>query len=206
MGVNPTANMDVTTKQYVDNKTIPYIIGTGSTAGEWYGTLDGLTNYYDGLLILYKIPIAGAATTTLNLNGLGAVSCYLRNTVKLTTHYPADQPILLVYSSTLNSGCWVAIDDYHEANTNTVGEYAGSIKAGPNGMPRYNLVMQVERNGNDVKWEGITLTSSTSTSKAKNSSGFIVGSPIIYISSATYAENEVVGYSGAWCLTTANAR
>ena len=88
---------------YPDGSTsvsIPFVVGTGTTAGKWLGTLEGLTEYYDGLLFLYKSPVAGASTTTLDLNGLGAKTCYANSTTKLTTHYPANQPILLVYSET----------------------------------------------------------------------------------------------------------
>lgn len=101
-------------------KTIPFIKGptTDTTAGTWTGTLTGLTAYYDGLLILYKPAIAGASTTTLNINSLGAKTCYLNNTSKLTTHYPANQPILLAYSTSQNSECWMAIDNY-DSNSDT---------------------------------------------------------------------------------------
>lgn len=99
------------------NLSIPFIIGTSSTAGTWLGTLDGLTEYYDGLIILYKPSVKGASTTTLNLNGLGAKNCYINNTTKLTTHFPALQPILLVYSSSQNSGCWMCLDNYWTDNT-----------------------------------------------------------------------------------------
>lgn len=102
----------------VYNLSVPFIVGTGSTAGTWLGTLDSLTAYYDGLMILYKPSVAGASTTTLNLNSLGAKTVYLNNTSKLTTHYPKNQPILLVYSASQNSGCWMAIDNY-DSNTNT---------------------------------------------------------------------------------------
>ena len=55
-------------------------------------------------MILYKIPIAGASTTTLNLNSLGAKTVYRYNTSKLTTHYPVGQIIPLIYCTSLNSG------------------------------------------------------------------------------------------------------
>lgn len=101
-------------------KTIPFIVGTGTTAGTWTGTLTGLTAYYDGLLILYKSPVAGANPTTLQLNSLEAKQVYLNNTTALTTHYPVNQPILLVYSASTNSGCWVAVDNY-DSNTTPYG-------------------------------------------------------------------------------------
>lgn len=127
-GKGHVTGLSVTSGKTTD---VPYIIGTGSTAGTWLGTLDGLTAYYDGLLILYKIPVAGATTTTLNLNNLGAKTVYCNNTGKLTTHYPANQPILLVYSTSQNSGCWMAVDNYVNSNTipSAYCESAGSTAA-----------------------------------------------------------------------------
>ena len=121
------SNLELTQKKaastdlasHVDSisKHIPFVVGTGTTAGTWTGTLTGLTAYYDGLLILYKSPVAGGSSeTTLNINSLGAKTVYMYNTTKLTTHYPANQPILLVYSESQNSGCWVVADGY-DANT-----------------------------------------------------------------------------------------
>lgn len=109
-----------------EGNTIPFITGTGSTAGTWLGELTGLTEYYDGLLILYKPAIAGASTTTLNLNSIGAKTCYINNTSKLTTHFPANQPILLVYSTSQNSGCWMCIDDYWTNSDTYTSAYCGT--------------------------------------------------------------------------------
>ena len=119
--INTDAGSDLTPVYFsngipVDSlgNTIPYIIGTGTTKGTWLGSLSGLTAYYDGLIILYKIPIAGASTTTLNLNNLGAKTCYTNGSTKLTTHYAVNQPILLAYSANQNSGCWMCIDHYDD--------------------------------------------------------------------------------------------
>lgn len=115
--VNSTTGLKVWGTDYSGNpgwrESIPFIIGTGTTAGKWLGTLDNLTEYYDGLLILYKPSVAGASTTTLKLNDLEAKTVYINSTTKLTTHFPAHQPILLVYSASQNSGgCWMALDNY----------------------------------------------------------------------------------------------
>lgn len=113
-------------------KSIPFIVGTGTTAGTWTGTLTGLTAYYDGLLILYKSPVAGgSSTTTLNLNGIGAKTVYLNSSSKLTTHYPANQPILLTYSASTNSGCFVAVDNY-DSNSHRTVNVNGTRKLGNN--------------------------------------------------------------------------
>ena len=104
--------------------TIPFIVGTGTSAGTWTGTLAGLTEYYDGLMILYKSPVAGGSTTTLNLNNIGAKTCYLNSNTKLTTHFPANQPILLIYCTSLNGGCWTVSDYNSDSNTYTAAHCA----------------------------------------------------------------------------------
>lgn len=76
-----------------------YIEGTGSTAGTWLGSHTGITSYYKGLTIAYKIPVKGADTTTLNINSLGAVTIR-RNDSALTTHVPVNSVIVLVYDGT----------------------------------------------------------------------------------------------------------
>lgn len=111
------------------NLSVPFVIGTGDTAGAWFGKLTGLTAYYDGLLILYKPPVAGASTTTLNLNSLGAKTCYINNTTKLTTHFPVNQPILLVYSASQNSGCWMCVNNYWANTNNAVTQTATSTNS-----------------------------------------------------------------------------
>lgn len=52
----------------------PYIVGDSKTLGEWTGTCEAITEYYDGLAILYKTNVQTAVSdyTTLNINGLGA--------------------------------------------------------------------------------------------------------------------------------------
>lgn len=90
------------------NQSIPYIVGpdTDTTAGTWTGTYSGITEYNDGLTIIYVPKVAGASTTTLNINNIGSKVCYYTGSSKLTTHYPAGTPILLTYSG----GYWKHAD------------------------------------------------------------------------------------------------
>ena len=68
-------------------QAIPYIEGptTDTTAGHWTGTYEGITALEEGLTIIYVPHVAGATTTTLNINGLGAKTCYWTGTSKMTT-------------------------------------------------------------------------------------------------------------------------
>jgi len=68
----------------VHGERIYYVVGGGSdTAGVWTGTIADLTEYYDGLTIVFVPAIGGAATTTLNINNLGAKTCYITADQKL---------------------------------------------------------------------------------------------------------------------------
>lgn len=95
--------------------TVFYIMGnsTDTTAGTWTGTDSKIKSYYNGLTIIYVPKVDGASTTTLNLNGLGAKTCYYSNTSKLTTHFAKGTPILLTYID----GYWRRAD--YDSNTNT---------------------------------------------------------------------------------------
>ena len=92
-------------------QSIPYIVGpdTDTTAGTWTGSYSGIASYTDGLTIIYVPKVAGASTTTLNINGLGAKTCYYTNSSKLTTHYAVGTPVLLTYIN----GAWKRAD-YNE--------------------------------------------------------------------------------------------
>lgn len=96
-------------------QSIPYIKGpTTDAKGTWTGTYSGITAYTEGLTIIYVPGVAGASTTTLNINGLGAKTCYYSGSTKMTTHYPAGTPILLTYTN----GGWGRAD-YTDGNTYT---------------------------------------------------------------------------------------
>lgn len=69
-------------------------------------------------MFIYKVTVAGASTTTLNITGsggtaLGAKTIYRNSTGKLTTHYPVGSYIQLYYSADLNSGSFIVMNDYH---------------------------------------------------------------------------------------------
>lgn len=103
---------DVYTKK---TQPIPVIVGpsTDTTAGTWTGTTDAFSAYANGLTIIYVPAVAGASTTTLNINGLGAKTCHFTNTSKLTTHFAVGTPIMFTYYG----GYWKRAD--YDSNSNT---------------------------------------------------------------------------------------
>lgn len=103
--------------------TVHYIEGTGTTAGTWLGSDPSITEYYDGLTVAYKVNIAGASTTTLNINDLGAKTVR-RNASKLTTNYPVNSVVHLTYTTIEDVGYWQCADydsnsDYKASSYNT---------------------------------------------------------------------------------------
>lgn len=96
---------------------IPYIVGDSTTAGVWTGTYEGITEYYEGLTVLYKLNVAGVSGgSTLNINGLGAVSVKRNASTTVTTTYPVGSVVMLTYSG----GAWLTAD-YDVDGRNTAG-------------------------------------------------------------------------------------
>lgn len=88
-----------------------YVEGTSVTNGVWLGRNDQITEYYDGLTILYKINKSGSSTTTLNINNLGAKKVYRYSNTPLSTHYKVNSVVVLTYMSNVNGGCWMIAGD-----------------------------------------------------------------------------------------------
>lgn len=108
-------------------QAVYYIEGTGTTdttnkVSTWTGTHSDIGSYYEGLMIAYKIGIAGSTTTTLNINNLGAVNVVRNATTAINTSFPVNSVVLLVYTLDGTTAYWKAHD--YDANTrNSVGDY-----------------------------------------------------------------------------------
>lgn len=141
----------------------------------WTGTSDRITEYYDGLAIRYKIGVAGgAATTTLNINGLGKRIVYLFDTTNLTeAHFPVNSIINLIYHTDLNGGCWVC-SDYDSNNKQRI--YPSTTNT------EFQITTRYTRDTGDFYYEeygrcseGVTLNPSTKTITATAFKGKLIG-------------------------------
>ena len=95
MAVGTTDGSDI---RITNSAPVYYIKGNAdATAGTWTGTDPRISAYYEGLTVIFVPQKAGASTTTLNINGLGAKTCYFTPSSKLTTHYAVGTPIMLTY-------------------------------------------------------------------------------------------------------------
>lgn len=140
-----------------DSGAVIYIEGpnTDTTAGTWTGSDDRIIEYYNGLTIIYVPAIAGADTTTLNINGLGAKTCYTTNESKLTTQYSVGVPILL----TFQDDAWKRAD--YNSNTDTkVRQYF------TDGNKNYPLLMGYDVTG--------TTTSNYKETYARHNNNFYI--------------------------------
>ena len=135
---------------------------------------------------------AAVADLKLNVNNTGAknVKCNIGGSLAnlpAAGYIKANYVLQFIYDGTY----WVM---QVNRDNNTIGEYAGSCKAGPFGMARYSLIMKVSED----KWEGLVATSSTGTGKTMNTHAFLLDSPILYQSGGTYAENAASSGSATW--------
>ncbi len=98
-----------------------FVVGSSSdSVGAWTGTISGITEYFDGLSLIYVPLVAGgSSSTTLDINFLGAKPCYRTGTSALTTTYPAGTPILLTYRD----------DAWRRADYNTNTTYSAQTSA-----------------------------------------------------------------------------
>ena len=95
-----------------------YIVGTGDTAGTWLGSSDEITEYFDGLTILYKVAVAGlSGSTTLNINDLGAVTVVRNASTAISTEFPVNAVVLLTYTTDSGTAYWKVAD--YDSNTKT---------------------------------------------------------------------------------------
>ena len=166
-----------------------------STNKNFIVTIDGITELYDGLAILVKnTKVASASGFVINVNNLGGKSVWSSYKNSVTTTGFALNTEWLLYYDELNDR-WVKYEGLYAANSNTIGEYGGVVVAGSNGMARYSLAMKTS----DTEWESVVLTSSPSTSKSKNSKGFLLNDTImLYQSGSTIAAGGKSVNSTTW--------
>lgn len=201
-----TDNKDLVTKEYVDNRSVHVVKGTQTAAtGSWTGVID-VPALYDGLTIAYYLPYAGSGNATLNLTlsgggTTGAVNCYYNANNRLTTHFAQGTVVYMTYWSAgsisvsgtaTTDNRWVSLADY---NSDATGYYTRKIypnmKAGANGVFPYTLIMQLP----DGTWESLVTSSSTGTSKARNTHGFLLGHVLCMYANATYTSANIATYN-----------
>jgi len=168
-----------------------FVNGEGTVAGTWLGTDPDITSYYDGLVIWYRITINGASTTTLNINGLGAKTIYRYSTAKLTTHWPVNSVIPLVYVAALNGGSFIGGYDWSDGTQSYDLRWSSAVVNGTSIIHGYQLLME----GADTKFYPVTVGGvANSTTNTVQTAPLRIGGQMLYYNSATdIAVNAVIG-------------
>lgn len=123
------AETDTADDAYIQNK--PYLgqqiivleDNGSTTAGTWLAKTDAITALAAGQIFLYKVTVAGAATTKLNITcsgtATGAKTIYRMGSTKLTTHYIVGEYILLYFDGTY----FKVVNDYDANSDSKVRQY-----------------------------------------------------------------------------------
>lgn len=191
---------DYTTKTYVDGEdgeirgTIFFgKVDDTSTNTAFTATIDGVTEYHDGLAILLKNGVVtSAAGFTIDINGLGAKQVYSNMaaaTAEATT-FNVNYTILFVYDSTrVEGGAWIYYRGYY-SDANSIGYQlrtnSGTLPATEK-FYRYRLLFT---SADGTKWVPANTSSSTNatSSRTTNTTPIDPFGPIVYYS-ATGAVN-----------------
>ena len=101
-----------------------FIKGANSTSvsspaqAHWKGASELITEYYEGLSVIYVPDKAGSTTTYLQINSLPDCCCYYSGGTRLTTHFGVGTPIMFTYMlTTTGVGMWKRAD--YDSNSNT---------------------------------------------------------------------------------------
>lgn len=166
--------------------------GASTTAGTWKAQCSDITEYYDGLTIALQVPIAGASTTTLNINDLGGKTVYRYSTTKVTTQYAVDTVIILVYSATKNA--WYTTD--YDSNTYVTQAYSTSNANYPILLTKTSGITSTSSRGSTTTILNNQIYANPSTGTITATGGFIGNAD-----SASYADIAGALASSAGSLT-----
>lgn len=80
------------------------------------------TAYADGIMIALRMPFNNSASSTLNVNGLGAKPVYYGNNTTTATRWGVSgcMAFLVYETTTVSTGCWKAVYSYDSNTTTTV--------------------------------------------------------------------------------------
>lgn len=111
-----SGNADTSTK----TKGVYFVVPNESSAtATLTATVDGITEYFPGLTVALRMPFSNSASTTLNINGLGAKPVYYQSNTVTAERFPAGSLIMLIYETTsVSSGCFKAVYS-KDTDTNT---------------------------------------------------------------------------------------
>ena len=195
-----------------DSRIITLQDNSTATAGTWLAKTSQISAYADGQMFIYKTTKAGSSSgTTLNITGstgtaLGAKTIYRSGTTKVTTQYALGTYLLLVYNSSLNSGCFMVLNDY-DANTNathsgigicsTAASTAAKVVTFPKFVLEKNQTILLRVDATNSATSGVTLNVNSTGAKS-----VYIGGSAWSTSNQLNAGDYLATYDGTyWKLT-----
>ena len=176
-----------------------------STSTNFVLTAPGITELYDGLTIFFKNDAtASAADIVFDLNNLGEKQIWNadRNS-RVSTVIRANGEYIYVFDYANDR--WVMNTGFYADNTNTIAEYSGSLIADTGGIKKNTLVMQSSFNP-DKYTSIVNQSASTSTSKTKQTCGFIPNGRIVYYNDEDVTSGNYSVSSKGWITVSVNLR
>lgn len=203
-------------KTYVDNgldvakdhRLFIYRSLTGTAAktsspyycARWDVTDENVTEYFDGMVVCLKIPVAGHGTygTALQINELGYKPVVYNVNTAISTRYGVGSVLWCVYNSTqtatlyINSasastitGCWQVMD--YDANTNTIGYQLRTNSSARSPVTRTRYYRILFSSADNTKWvpANTGYDNSATSRKTVNQNPINPFGRIVYCSAST---------------------
>lgn len=115
---NLTGNADTSTI----GKGVYFIIPNETSAtATLTATVSGITALTPGMIFALRMPFSNSASSTLNINSIGAKPIYYSNTTTTASRIAANAVVLLVYEeTTVSTGCFKIVHSYDSNTTYTL--------------------------------------------------------------------------------------
>lgn len=211
MATNLISKINIGNNNY-DINAIHYTTGTGTAAvttspynfAKWDCTINSVTELYDGLTVVYKVPVAGNGSygTGFQINNLGYHPVVRTTNAMISTRYAVNANILMVYvsnisgtwynnsaSSSTKTGCWVVVNDsdsndYAQASQLKLGN--ASLYKSYTVCGRYMFLLSKDE---EYLLPTTTENNSTSTTKTITTQTFDPFKPIYYYAGTSTTQN-----------------
>ena len=142
--------------------SLPIVYGYDhDVVGVWTGNSDDITEYTEGMSIIYVPGVEGSTNTTLDINGLGSRNILINN-ANLAKQYKAGCPIILVYIK----GVW-RISDYYTNDVNLINETTSTSS--------YYLTMTNQKSGELYSYSNAKLYFQNETLYSTRFNGSLIG-------------------------------
>lgn len=190
------------------------ITATTDTRGHWTGTIPGVTELYDGLVIHVRFTTAyygnGEGYNTLDINNLGPKLIWYRYGSILTSHWGSNAEVTLTYRTTagsykvskttgeLTNGTtytdgWVADYAYYSDTNWLATAYYFRFKVHESGyLGRYMLVMKCPNGTITGLSTNTTTNGNTLTNKSMFTGPLLIDNVFYYRTTTAFAANAVL--------------